>query len=147
LELQKQLAASKGSSQKPLLDVPADQELNSLRPGQALVGLGAIDQAKMKPSGGGNPLTPLGVHEVLVEARQNAPRKGIIETSITAIETKIGLLRGRQLQSRAREAVIPAKEDFDWLLCQMADIWRRSSGHGQYTTQICKQSESRLNAC
>jgi hypothetical protein len=29
LELQKQLAASKGSSQKPLLDVPADQELNS----------------------------------------------------------------------------------------------------------------------
>jgi hypothetical protein len=32
LELQKQLAASKGSSQKPLLDVPADQELNSLRP-------------------------------------------------------------------------------------------------------------------
>jgi hypothetical protein len=30
LELQKQLAASKGSSQKPLREVPADQELNSL---------------------------------------------------------------------------------------------------------------------
>jgi len=29
LELQKQLAASKGSSQKPLREVPADQELNS----------------------------------------------------------------------------------------------------------------------
>ena len=29
----------------------------------------------------------------------------------------------------------------------LADIWRRSSGHGQYTTQICKQPESRLNVC
>jgi hypothetical protein len=76
LELQKQLAASKGSSQKPLLDVPADQELNSLQPGQALVGLGAIDQAEMKPSGGGNPLTPLGVHEVLVEASAECTSQG-----------------------------------------------------------------------
>lgn len=56
VEFQRQLAASKGSSQKPLVDVPADQQLNSLRAGQALVGLGAIDQAEMKPPGGGNSL-------------------------------------------------------------------------------------------
>ena len=38
---------------------------------------------------------------------------------------------------------------FDPLFCarvhNLADIWRRGSGHGQYTTQICKQPESRLN--
>jgi hypothetical protein len=39
IEFQRQLAASKGSSRKPLVDVPADQQLNSLRAGQALVGL------------------------------------------------------------------------------------------------------------
>jgi len=36
-------------------------------------------------------------------------RKGFISSCV----------RGRQLQSRDREAVIPTKEDFDWLLCQM----------------------------
>jgi hypothetical protein len=55
LEFQRQLAASKGSSQKPL-GVPADQQLNLLRAGQALVGLGAIDRAEMKPPGGGDSL-------------------------------------------------------------------------------------------
>ena len=70
LELQKQLAASKGSSQKPLREVPADQELNSLRPGQALVGVGAIDQAERKPSGTGNSLTPIAIHDVLAEASE-----------------------------------------------------------------------------
>jgi hypothetical protein len=70
LELQKQLAASKGSSQKPLREVPADQELNSLRPGQALVGVGAIDQAERKPSGTGNSLTPVAIHDVLAEASE-----------------------------------------------------------------------------
>jgi hypothetical protein len=50
LESQKQLAASKGSSQKPLLDVPADQELNSLRADQAMIDVGPIDQAEMKLS-------------------------------------------------------------------------------------------------
>ena len=38
-------------------------------------------------------------------------RKGFISSCV----------RGRQLQSRDREAVIPTKEDFDWLLCQ--DGW------------------------
>ena len=28
---------------------------------------------------------------------------------------------------------------------KLANIRRRGSGHGQYTTQICKQPESRLN--
>jgi hypothetical protein len=40
---------------------------------------------------------------------------------------------------------------FDPLFCarfhNLADIWRRSSGHGQYTTQICKYPESGLNVC
>jgi len=40
---------------------------------------------------------------------------------------------------------------FDPLFCarfhKLADIWSRGSGHGQYTTQICKQPESRLNVC
>ena len=70
LELQKQLAASKGSSQKPLREMPADQELNSRRPGQSLVGVGAIDQAKGKPSGTGNSLTPVAVHDALAEASE-----------------------------------------------------------------------------
>jgi hypothetical protein len=70
LELQKQLAASNGSSQKPLREVPADQELNSLRPGQALVGVGAIDQAERKPSGTGNSLTPVAIHDVLAAASE-----------------------------------------------------------------------------
>ena len=70
LEFQKQLAASKGSSRKPLVDLPADQELNSLRAGQALVDVGAIDQAEMKPSGCGNSSTPLDIHNVLVEASE-----------------------------------------------------------------------------
>ena len=59
LESQKQLAASKGSSQKPLLDVPADQELNSLRPGQALVGVAVAGLDKLldgdgRDGGGGD---------------------------------------------------------------------------------------------
>jgi hypothetical protein len=37
LELQKQLAAPKGSFQKPLFDGPADQERDSLRPDQTPV--------------------------------------------------------------------------------------------------------------
>jgi hypothetical protein len=70
LEFQKQLSVSKGSSQKPILDVPEDQELNSLRSCQALVSVGATDQAEMKPSGGGNSLTPLDIHDVLVDASE-----------------------------------------------------------------------------
>jgi hypothetical protein len=70
LEFQKQLSASKGSSQKPILDVPEDQELNSLRSCQAQVSVGATDQAEMKPSGGGNSLTPLDIHDVLVDASE-----------------------------------------------------------------------------
>jgi hypothetical protein len=54
LEFQKQLSTSKGSSQQ-LVDVPADQELNSLRSGQALVGVGAIDEADIKPPVGATP--------------------------------------------------------------------------------------------
>ena len=57
-------------AQKPALDVPADQELNSLRPGQALVGAEAIDQAEEKPSGTGNFLTPVAIHDVLAEASE-----------------------------------------------------------------------------
>jgi hypothetical protein len=44
LEFQKQLSTSRGSSRKPLVDVPADQEMNSLRSRRALVGVGAIDE-------------------------------------------------------------------------------------------------------
>jgi len=70
LEFQRQLAASKGSSRKPLVDVPADRQLNSLREGRAPVGLGAIDQAEMKPPGGGNSVTPLEICEVLAAASE-----------------------------------------------------------------------------
>ena len=41
-------------------------------------------------------------------------RKGFISSCV----------RGRQLQSRDREAVIPTKEDFDRLLCQMTNFMR-----------------------
>ena len=70
LEFQKQLSTSKGSSRKQLVDVPADQELNSLRSGQALVGVGAIDEANMKPRVGCNSLPPLDIRDVLVEASE-----------------------------------------------------------------------------
>jgi hypothetical protein len=69
-EFQRRLAASKGSSPKPLADVPAGQQLNSVRGGQALVGLEAIDQAEKKPPGGGNPLTPLEIRDVLAVAAE-----------------------------------------------------------------------------
>jgi hypothetical protein len=62
------LESWKGSSQKPLLDVPADQDLYSLRRGQALVCLRAIDQAERKPSGAGNSITPIAIHDVLAES-------------------------------------------------------------------------------
>jgi len=70
LEFQRKLAASKGSSRKPLVDVPADRHLNSPRAGQALVDLGAIDQAEMKPPGGGNSVTPPEIREVLAAASE-----------------------------------------------------------------------------
>jgi hypothetical protein len=70
LEFQRQLAASKGSSQKPLVDVPAHQRLNSLRAGRALVGLGAIGRPEVKPSAGGNSVTPLEICEVLAAASE-----------------------------------------------------------------------------
>ena len=70
LEFQKQLSTSKGSSRKQLVDVPADQELNSLRSGQALVGVGAIDEANMKPRVGCNSLPSLDIRDVLVEASE-----------------------------------------------------------------------------
>ena len=70
LGFQRQLADSKGSSQKPLVDVPADQRLNSLRAGPALVGLGAIDRPEVKPPGGGNSVTPLEICEVLAAASE-----------------------------------------------------------------------------
>lgn len=42
-------------------------------------------------------------------------------------------------------------DQFDALLCErfhnLADIWRRASGHRQDATQIYKQPESRLNVC
>jgi hypothetical protein len=58
LELQKQLAASKGSSQKPLLEVPADQELKSLRPGQAIKLWSVLEQS-IRPRGSRRePATP-----------------------------------------------------------------------------------------
>ena len=41
-------------------------------------------------------------------------RKGFISSCV----------RGRQLQSRDREAVIPTRGDFDWLLCQMTGFMR-----------------------
>ena len=70
LELQKQLAASKGSFQKPLFDMAADQERNSLRPDQTPVDASAIDQAEMKPSRGDNSLTPLDTHDILIEVSE-----------------------------------------------------------------------------
>jgi len=62
LEFQRRLAAS--MSPEPLVDVPADQQLNSLRAGQALVVLGAINPTEIKPSGGDNSLTPREVRDV-----------------------------------------------------------------------------------
>jgi hypothetical protein len=41
-----------------------------LRTGQALVDLGVIDQAEMKPPGGGNSVTPLEIREVLAAASE-----------------------------------------------------------------------------
>ena len=70
LEFQRQLAASQGSSRKPSVDITADQQLNLLRTGQALVDLGVIDQAEMKPPGGGNSVTPLEIREVLAAASE-----------------------------------------------------------------------------
>lgn len=64
LEIQKQLSASEGSSRKPLVDF--DQEMNSLRSGQALVGVEAAHQAEIKPPVGANSLTPLDIRDVLV---------------------------------------------------------------------------------
>jgi hypothetical protein len=70
LEFQKQSSASEGSSRKPSVEVPADQELNLLRARQARIGVRAIDQAKMKPPAGCNSLTPLDMPDVLVEASE-----------------------------------------------------------------------------
>jgi hypothetical protein len=70
LEFQKQLSTSKGSSRKPLVDVPADQEMNSLRSGRALVVVGAIDKAKIKPPLGSNSLPPRDMRDVLGEASE-----------------------------------------------------------------------------
>jgi hypothetical protein len=70
LEFQRQLAASQGSSRKPSVDITADQQLNLLRTGQALVDLGVIDRAEMKPPGGGNSVTPLEIREVLAAASE-----------------------------------------------------------------------------
>ena len=70
LEFQKQLAASTGSPREQLVDVLADQELNSLRAGQALVGVGVSDQVEVKPPEGGNSLTRLNIRDVLVETSE-----------------------------------------------------------------------------
>jgi hypothetical protein len=66
LEFKRRLAASK--SPKPLVDVPEDQQLNSLRAGQALLGPGAIDQSEVKPPGGDNSITPLEIRDALAVA-------------------------------------------------------------------------------
>ena len=99
LELQKQLAASKRSSQKPLLDAPRDQDLNSRRPGQVLVGVGAMDQAETKPLGG--TLKPITIHEVLVEDGEEmnfdwprSPQIERIKTGLTEIALAVLLFVG-----------------------------------------------------
>jgi hypothetical protein len=66
LEFQKRLSTSKGSSRKPLVDVAAEQELT--RSGRARVGVGAIDEAKMKPPVGCNSLSPLDIRDGSVDA-------------------------------------------------------------------------------
>lgn len=63
IEFQRRLAASVSS--KRLVDVPADQQVNSLQAGQHLLGPGTIDQPDTKPPGGGNPLTPLEIPDLL----------------------------------------------------------------------------------
>jgi hypothetical protein len=68
LEFQRRLAASK--SPKPLVDMPADQQFNSLRAGQALLGPGAIDQSKVKPPGGDNSIKPTKIRDVLPVASE-----------------------------------------------------------------------------
>jgi hypothetical protein len=65
IEFQKRLAASVSSER--LVDVPADQQLNSLQAGQHLLGPGTI-QSDTKPPGGGNPLTPLEIPDLLAVA-------------------------------------------------------------------------------
>jgi len=64
------LAASKGSFQKPLFDVPADQERNWLRPDQTSVDASAIDQAEMKPSRGYKSLTPRDTRDIWIEVSE-----------------------------------------------------------------------------
>jgi hypothetical protein len=70
LEAQRQLAASKGSARERLVDIPADQELNLLRAGQAPVDVRASDQAKTKPPEGGNSLIRLNNGDVLLTASE-----------------------------------------------------------------------------
>ncbi len=70
LEFKKQLSTSKRSSRKPIVHLPVNEELNSLRSGRALVGVVAIDEAKRKPSAGCNSPPPLDSRDVLVEASE-----------------------------------------------------------------------------
>jgi hypothetical protein len=66
LEFKRRLAAS--MSPKPLVDVPEDQQLNSLRAGQAPLGPGAIDRSESKPPERDNSLTPLEIRDALAMA-------------------------------------------------------------------------------
>ena len=68
LEFQRRLAASKAP--KPLVDVPEDQQFNSLRAGQAPLGPGAIDRSESKPPERDNSLTPLEIRDVLAVASE-----------------------------------------------------------------------------
>jgi hypothetical protein len=69
LELQKQLADSNGS-RKSEVDVPVDQEPNSLRSGQVPVGVERSKPAEIKPLVGGNSLTSFDLRDVLVDASE-----------------------------------------------------------------------------
>ena len=67
LEFQRQLSASDRSSQKPLGDLPADPQLNSLLRREA--GLRPIEEAEMKPPEGDS-LTPLEICDLLAASKE-----------------------------------------------------------------------------
>jgi hypothetical protein len=89
LEFQRRLAASK--SPKPLVDVPGDQQFNSLRASQALLGPGPIDQPEVKPPEGENSITPLGIGDVLAVASEEMNSERPDTDSLRVERIKAGL--------------------------------------------------------
>src|SRR5260221_9535633 len=89
IDFQRRLAAA--VSPKRSVDVPADQQLNSLRAGQRLLGPGTIDQSDTKPPGGGNPLMPLEIPDLLAVASKEMNLERSNTDSLRVERIKAGL--------------------------------------------------------